>query len=320
MKTEPSIDKVKLCEQISSVYSLEVADMTFLPKGETAWGYVVGTNKGAFFLKIYPKVIPYLEEASELTAKLFYDCGITEVVQALRDDTSKTVQIFEPYPFVLFRYIQGKEVSEQKLTDIQVEEMGCIIGRIHAATSRIGMYPKKEIFISKDKNMFLKVLQRITAHEKNENVYQKEHVDLLMPKKERIMQELTALEELGTKLQNANLPLVICHSDPTQGNILIGNDGRLYLIDWDNPILAPKERDLVFFQDRMLPFMKGYSSVIGETQMNNDMKRFYEYEWNVQEIADFGERILFQHNSSEQNHHDLTRTKEFLIEAGIEVQ
>ena len=45
-----------------------------------------------------------------------------------------------------------------------------------------------------------------------------------------------------------NIPtlFVLCHSDIHGGNILIADTGELYVVDWDDPILAPKERDLMF--------------------------------------------------------------------------
>ena len=30
------------------------------------------------------------------------------------------------------------------------------------------------------------------------------------------------------------------------GNVLLGDNDKLAIVDWDNPIMAPKERDLMF--------------------------------------------------------------------------
>jgi spectinomycin phosphotransferase len=42
-------------------------------------------------------------------------------------------------------------------------------------------------------------------------------------------------------------PLVICHADPHQGNVVQAADGTVRLLDWDDAVLAPRERDLAFF-------------------------------------------------------------------------
>ena len=48
----------------------------------------------------------------------------------------------------------------------------------------------------------------------------------------------------------------MCHKDIHGGNILIRTDGQppvLYILDWDDPILAPKERDLMFIGGGIAP-------------------------------------------------------------------
>jgi spectinomycin phosphotransferase len=52
--------------------------------------------------------------------------------------------------------------------------------------------------------------------------------------------------QLSSELQAQEPEFVLCHSDIHADNLLIDPTGRLYIVDWDNPILAPKERDLMF--------------------------------------------------------------------------
>ncbi|MGE5827005.1 MAG: phosphotransferase [Micromonosporaceae bacterium] len=56
-------------------------------------------------------------------------------------------------------------------------------------------------------------------------------------------------EKLGRTLAARPAPNVVCHADPHLGNVLTGVDGRIWLIDWDDAVLAPRERDLMFVLD-----------------------------------------------------------------------
>ncbi|MFD9905056.1 phosphotransferase enzyme family protein [Streptomyces sp. NPDC059063] len=49
-------------------------------------------------------------------------------------------------------------------------------------------------------------------------------------------------------------PMVVCHGDPHLGNVLLGGPGRVWLIDWDDAVLAPRERDLMFVMGGVLYF------------------------------------------------------------------
>ncbi|MFE0528237.1 phosphotransferase enzyme family protein [Micromonospora parva] len=47
---------------------------------------------------------------------------------------------------------------------------------------------------------------------------------------------------------------VVCHGDPHLGNLLLGADGQVWLIDWDDAVLAPRECDLMFVLGGVLAF------------------------------------------------------------------
>ncbi|MGR6319155.1 phosphotransferase [Micromonospora soli] len=57
---------------------------------------------------------------------------------------------------------------------------------------------------------------------------------------------LAAVDRLGAELRARPAELVVCHGDPHLGNLLLGADGQVWLIDWDDAVLAPRERDLMF--------------------------------------------------------------------------
>lgn len=45
---------------------------------------------------------------------------------------------------------------------------------------------------------------------------------------------------------SGHAPGVPCHADPHVGNVLAGEDGSVYLLDWDDAVAGPCEQDLLF--------------------------------------------------------------------------
>ncbi|MDG4758403.1 aminoglycoside phosphotransferase family protein [Micromonospora sp. WMMD710] len=63
-----------------------------------------------------------------------------------------------------------------------------------------------------------------------------------------------AVERLAAELRDRPGPAVVCHGDPHLGNLLLGPEGRVWLIDWDDAVLAPPECDLMFVIGGVLAF------------------------------------------------------------------
>ncbi len=60
---------------------------------------------------------------------------------------------------------------------------------------------------------------------------------------------LAAMETLAPTLRLGAGPLVICHADLHPGNLLRDDAGGVFVVDWDDVMLAPKERDFLFVGD-----------------------------------------------------------------------
>jgi spectinomycin phosphotransferase len=102
-------------------------------------------------------------------------------------------------------------------------------------------------------------------------------------------------ELLGTNLQRADLKFVLCHADIHTANIVVTPDQELFIVDWDDTLFAPKERDLmhVLEENRIQTreeqmFFAGY----GNVEIDPLALAYYRYEWCVQEIGDFGNRVF----------------------------
>jgi spectinomycin phosphotransferase len=70
----------------------------------------------------------------------------------------------------------------------------------------------------------------------------------------RVSTLLDQADRLGRDLHTQESSSVVCHGDPHLGNLLIGQDERVWLIDWDDAVLAPRERDLMFILGGVLAF------------------------------------------------------------------
>jgi spectinomycin phosphotransferase len=63
---------------------------------------------------------------------------------------------------------------------------------------------------------------------------------------DQIMVLVEQADALARELRGRRAPDVLCHGDPHLGNMLVGPNGHVWLIDWDDAVLAPCERDLMF--------------------------------------------------------------------------
>jgi spectinomycin phosphotransferase len=81
--------------------------------------------------------------------------------------------------------------------------------------------------------------------------------------------------------------------------VLVDADGQPWIVDWDEAVLAPRERDLMFVvgggigHDLVRPsdtdrFFQGY----GQASIDPRLLAYYRCAWAVQDIAAYAEQVL----------------------------
>ncbi|MCX6020970.1 MAG: phosphotransferase [Chloroflexi bacterium] len=107
-------------------------------------------------------------------------------------------------------------------------------------------------------------------------------------------------EELGTRLAHTAPEFVLCHADIHTGNVWLDAERRVWIADWDETMLAPKERDLMFvvggISSKLVGpseeewFFQGYGGIA----VDPPALAYYRYAWAVGDIAAYGGQVFFR--------------------------
>jgi spectinomycin phosphotransferase len=123
---------------------------------------------------------------------------------------------------------------------------------------------------------------------------------------DRVLALLERADDLGRELQARQAPYVVCHGDPHLGNVLIGQPGRVWLIDWDDSVLAPRERDLIFILGGVLAFapvtpqqQAWFFDGYGPTNLDPLRLAYYRCARALEDLAYPAAQIVDLHRSTE---------------------
>jgi spectinomycin phosphotransferase len=125
-----------------------------------------------------------------------------------------------------------------------------------------------------------------------------------MAHRHAIQKTLAALERLAGDLRRRIFPQVICHADLHPGNLLRDQAGRVFVIDWEDVMIAPKERDFIFVRvkqaqgsasERVTPFFRGY----GPAEIDSAALAYYKHERIVQDLIECTRNVFSRNDLGE---------------------
>jgi len=298
MIEKPDISDEKIISALQANYSLPVIGIEFLPLGldSSAWAYRVKTEKDTCFLKLR-KEIP--NPAGILIPRFLKEQGIEQVMAPLSAKDGEPWASTDDFFLILYPFITGERVMDVGMPDTHWIEFGSVLKRLHTMepTPELLSQIKRETFIPKQLE-FCKELHMQVRTCEYDDPFQKELAEFWLENYETIATILQRTEALATRMQATDLKFVLCHADIHTGNVLLTEDYKIFIVDWDESLLAPKERDLLFVIGKYFgdtsegraerSFFEGY----GETEVDLLALAYYRYDWCVEDIGSFAERIF----------------------------
>lgn len=300
MLEKPNIPEALIISRLQEEYDLRVAELTFLPLGAdmgTAVYRVVADDGTAYFLKLrkgFDEII--------VTVPLFLKSqGIQEIIAPLETKSKQGWADFGEYKMILYPFIEGKDGFDRELTDHHRRTLGRALKGIHSAQVPAELKTKipKETFSPKWRES-LKSFQEKVESDTFEDPTAARLAEFMKSKRSEINHLVERAKGLASELQSKPLELVLCHTDIHGGNILISDKDELHvvIVDWDNPLVASKERDLMFIgggideiwktKREEAMFYEGY----GKAGVNLSALAYYRYERVIEDLAVICEQLL----------------------------
>lgn len=306
MLEKPQIQDEKIMACVQQEFGLRVARVEFLPLGydqNSAVYRVVAENETQYFLKLRSGVF---DENATALPKFLSDQGITQIIAPITTKSGQLRANLEPFKLMLYPFIDGQDGYEVALSDRGWKDFGAALKRIHTVNIPFEIIKTvpRETYSDQWREIVKSFLERVETDNFTEVVAAKLAV-FLKTKRQEILELVTYTEKLAQNLQARDLDLVVCHSDLHAGNLLIV-ENDFFIVDWDDQILAPKERDLMFvgggqmnnwrspLEEETL-FYQGY----GATKLDAVALSYYRFERIVQDIASYCEQLFLSGEGGE---------------------
>lgn len=301
MLEKPPITDDQIIAVLQSDYGLTIQQLAFLPLGADANAGVyraLSSTGNVYFVKLRRGTF---DEASVTIPRLLHDRGIREIIAPLTTRDGRLWAAIDDFRLILYPFVEGHNGFEVYPSDGNWVTLGQALKQVHITPlpATLSAHIPRETFSPYWRDLVTDFQQQAASTHYTDATAVKLAM-LLRDKHATITDLIRRASQFAAVLKTYSLDFVLCHSDIHAGNMLIDTADALYIVDWDQPILAPKERDLMFMgggvgsytrqqldQQETL-FYQGY----GQTQVNAVALAYYRFERIVQDAAAYCQQLL----------------------------
>lgn len=300
MLEKPDLQDEKIIACLQDEYSLLVQQVVFLPFGadqNTAVYRVVADDETPYFLKLRSGGF---DETSVALPKFLSDQGIAQIIAPFTTKIGQLWASLDTFNVILYPFVEGHNGYEVDMSNRNWGEFGSALKRVHTTFVPRALIRRiqRETYSPQWRDIVKTFLESVEKVVYTDPVAV-ELAGFLKTNREEVLDLVKRAARLAQVLRTGSSEIVLCHSDLHAGNILIDANEDIYIVDWDDPILAPKERDLMYIggglmggwhspTEEEILFYRGY----GNTQLDPVALAYYRYERVIEDIAVFCEQIF----------------------------
>jgi spectinomycin phosphotransferase len=301
MLEKPELEDDNIVACLQAEFGLRVGELAFLPLGadlNTAAYRVVAIDQTPYFLKLRRKIA--FDETSVALPRALQNQGIAHMIAPLPTQMGQTSANLDTFKAILYPFVEGRDGYDVSLSDRQWRDLGATVKSLHAASWPPALLQSlhQETYSPQWRESMKKYLG-LAKRQAWDDALASDLANFLRSQRGEILDLIQRADRLAKTLQTQPPAWVVCHADLHAGNLLLGADDALYLVDWDTPILALKERDLMSIggglmgnkrtaEEEITLFYQGY----GETQIDQAALAYYRYERIIEDLAVECQQIL----------------------------
>lgn len=330
MRQAPELTTGSIASSLDRHHGIRVSSLTYLPIGYDLRAFVykaVADDGSTWFVKVRKGEI---RDVGLSLSRDFVDHGIQNVVAPILTGDGRLSCPLDGHPdyaIFVFPFIAGESAMHVGMTRDQWRTFGITLRTIHErepGPSLLEQLPREEFRLPSA--ALVHEVSRLARQEPTTGAIASQFAAFWREHQSRIETMLTRAQSLGETLGQEHFDLVPCHTDIHAANILVGTDGEIWLVDWDDPLLAPRERDLLFVIGSRIArpvspteeawFFERY----GPANVNADALRYYRYERIIQDLGEFGQSIFTDEHISEDLRADEARLAMEFFAAGGDIE
>ncbi|HNS50680.1 MAG TPA: phosphotransferase [Anaerolineae bacterium] len=285
---------------LQRAYGVEPVEIAFLPLGadvQSAVFRVAAAGGLAYFLKVRWGTF---DEMSVALPGYLASQGMRQIIPPLQTRRGMLWAKMGGGRAVLYRWVEGHDGFAAAFSPAQWAELGAALRKLHEISLPPAMAARvsRETYAPQRRNALRRSMSRLG--EAVDDPAARRLATFLEARSDEVAFLVERAEALTRELLARPRPPVLCHSDVHAANILVGPDGSLHIVDWDEPVYAPKERDLMFPggaqgflgygpEEEEALFFRGYGGV----RVDAVALAYYRYERIVADLSLFCEQLLF---------------------------
>jgi spectinomycin phosphotransferase len=307
MREQPNIPEERLRAYLQDQYDLVPVVLEFLPLGldyDAGVYQVVSEQDRAYVLKATTR---QLYEPSCLVPAYLRDQGITSIVAPVPTRSGALWTMFGDWTVLLYPWISG-ECSLTGMTNAQWKEVGSIFQRIHQVRLPASGFEslRKERFDPTEYARWIDTFEAQHLQEQSDaSASQRALRSSWKAHQSTIHTAVATLEKLAETFQSRAFPYVICHADLHARNLIRDLSSQVFVIDWDEVMLAPKERDFIFLRKpHAEAFFQGYANA----EIDWSLLTYYLWERVVQDLIYLAHNVCFRDDWAEETRAQVTQT------------